>query len=262
MYEYIEGTPPRNNGEIALTTLAAKALKADIGDTVIASDPTGEREYIITALFQTMTNRGTAAKLYTGEDIDYSIIIGSNNLQIKFTDDPDAEEISRRIERIKELYPAFAGIKTADEWVSETTSVADAIDAVKKLSAVLTVILASLIAVLMERSFIAKEQAEIALMKAIGMRNTKIYAHHTARFFIVVAAAVIAAGLLGMPLTKLCVDPLFRIMGLEMGIEYMQNPVEIYVIFPVIVLTATVASAFLTSLYTKKIRSSDTANIE
>ena len=65
-----------------------------------------------------------------------------------------------------------------------------------------------------------------------------------------------------MPLTKLCFDPVFRLMGLEMGVEYMQNPVEIYVVFPIIALAATVVSAFLTSLYTKKIKSSDTASIE
>ncbi|MDE6903675.1 MAG: FtsX-like permease family protein, partial [Lachnospiraceae bacterium] len=119
-----------------------------------------------------------------------------------------------------------------------------------------------LITVLVERSFIAKEQAEIALMKAIGIRNAKIYGQHTLRFFIAVTAAVLLAELLGMPITKLCFDPIFRTMGLEMGVEYMQNPVEIYVIFPVIALDATVVSAFLTSLYTKKIKSSDTASIE
>ncbi len=262
MYEFVEGTPPQNSGEIALTTLAAKKLKANIGDTVIMSVPTGEREYIITALYQSMNNQGTAARLYTEEDINYIITSGSNVMQIKFTDFPDDEEISRRIEKIREIYPGFATIKTADEWVTETTGVADALDAVKKLSALLTVILAVLITVLMERSFIAKEKAEIALMKAIGMRNSKIYAHHTARFLIVVAAAVIAAELLGMPLTKLCIDPVFGMMGLEMGIEYLQDPVEIYIIFPVIILVSTIAGAFLTSLYTRKIRSSDTAGIE
>ena len=42
MYEYLEGTPPQNGGEIAITTPLAKKLKADIGDTVIVSYPTGE----------------------------------------------------------------------------------------------------------------------------------------------------------------------------------------------------------------------------
>lgn len=263
MYEYIEGTPPQNSDEIAVTTLLAKKLGAEIGDTVTLSYPTGETaEFIITALYQSMVNQGISVRVHTDCDINYIAASGSPGTQIKFTDDPDDKEVLRRIEKIKELYPKFSSVKTAGETVSDITGVGDAIDAVKKMSAVLTVILVALITVLMERSFIAKEQAEIALMKAIGMRNAKIYGQHTLRFFISAAAAVFLAELLGMPLTKLCFDPIFGTMGLEMGVEYMQIPMEIYAVFPVIVLTATVVSAFLTSLYTKRIKSSDTASIE
>lgn len=262
MYEYTEGTPPQNSGEIALTTLAAETLGAAIGDTVIMSDQTGEREYIVTALYQSMNNQGTAARLYSEEDINYTQVFVSPGIQIKFTDNPDDQEIRRRMEKIMEIYPEFAGIQTAVEWIRKTTGVAGAIEGVKKMSVILTVILAALVTVLMERSFIAKEKAEIALMKAVGMRNSKIYAHHTARFLIVVAAAVAAAELLGMPLTRLCIDPVFRMMGLETGVEYVQSPVEIYILFPTIIFAATIASAFFTSLYTRKIKPSDTANIE
>ena len=263
MYEYLEGTHPQNSGEIAVTTLLAKKLDAEIGDTVTLSYPTGETaEFIITALYQSMVNQGISVRVHTDCDINYTAASGSPGTQIKFTDAPDDKEVLRRIEKIKELYPKFPSVKTAGETVSDTTGVGDAIDAVKKMSAVLTVILAALITVLMERSFIAKEQAEIALMKAIGMRNSKIYGQHTLRFFISAAAAVLLAELLGMPLTKLCFDPIFGAMGLEMGVEYMQTPMEIYAVFPAIVLTATVVSAFLTSLYTRKIKSCDTANIE
>ena len=263
MYEYLEGTPPQNSDEIAMTTLLAKKLGAEIGDTVTLSYPTGETaEFIITALYQSMVNQGISVRAHTDCDINYIASSGSPGTQIKFTDDPDDEEVLRRIEKIKELYPEFSSVKTAGETVNDTTGVGDAIDSVKKMSAILMVILAALITVLMARSFIAKEQAEIALMKAIGIRNSRIYGQYTLRFFIAAAAAVLIAELLGMPLTKLCFDPVFRLMGLEMGVEYMQNPVEIYVVFPIIALAATVVSAFLTSLYTKKIKSSDTASIE
>ncbi len=263
MYEYLEGTPPQNSDEIAVTTLLAKKLGVEIGDTVTLSYPTGETaEFIITALYQAMVNQGISVRVHTDCDINYIAASGSPGTQIRFTDDPDDKKVLSRIEKIKELYPKFSSVKTAGETVKDTTGVGDAINAVKKMSAVLTVILAALITVLMARSFIAKEQAEIALMKAIGIRNAKIYGQYTLRFFIAVAAAVLLAELLGMPLTKFCFDPLFRTMGLEMGVEYMQNPVEIYAVFPVIVLTATAVSAFLTSLYTRKIKSSDTASIE
>lgn len=263
MYEYSEGTPPQNSSEIAISIILAKTLKAAVGDTVTVSYQTGETEdFIITALYQSMVNQGTSARVHNDCDINYLASVGSPGTQIKFTDDPDDKEVLRRIERIKELYPKFSSVKTAGETVKDTTGVGGAIDAVKKLSAVLTVILAALVTVLMERSFIAKEQGEIALMKAIGIRNSTIYGQYTLRFFIAVSIAVIIAELLGMTFTKLCFDPIFGTMGLEMGVEYVQNPAEIYAVFPAVVLAATAASAFFTSLYTNKIKSSDTANIE
>lgn len=262
MYGYIEGSPLQNSGEIALTPLAAKELRVNIGDTVIMSDMTGEREYVVTTFYQSMVNHGISARFYSGEDINYIQCATLMSMQIKFTDDPDDKEINRRIEKLGEIYPEFSSIKTAGEWAKETTGVADAMDAVKKMSAVLTVILAALITVLMERSFIAKEQGEIALMKAIGVRNGKIYAYHTLRFAFVGIAAVIIGEIFAMPLTHLCIDPVFNMMGLELGIDYVTTPLEIYLVFPLVILVTTTAGAFLTSLYTRKIKSSDTANIE
>ena len=49
---------------------------------------------------------------------------------------------------------------------------------------------------------------------------------------------------------------------MELAVNYIINPVEMYLIFPGIILAAATVSAFLTSLYTRKIKSSDTANIE
>ena len=65
-----------------------------------------------------------------------------------------------------------------------------------------------------------------------------------------------------MPPTHLCIDPIFKMMGMELAVDYVINPVEMYLIFPIVILATTTVSAFLTSIYTRKIKSSDTANIE
>lgn len=140
--------------------------------------------------------------------------------------------------------------------------VAGTLDTVKSLVVMLTIVLSALITVLMERSFIAKEQGEIALMKAVGMRNGKIYAYHTLRFLFVGIIAVIIGEALALPLTHLCIDPIFKMMGMELAVGYVINPAEMYLLFPLVILLTTTVSAFLTSLYTRKIKSSDTANIE
>ena len=74
--------------------------------------------------------------------------------------------------------------------------------------------------------------------------------------------AVIMGEIFAIPLTHLCIDPIFKMMGMELAVDYVINPVEMYLIFPIVILVSTTVSAFLTSLYTRKIKSSDTANIE
>ncbi len=261
MYEYTAGTIPQNTDEIAITRIAADKLHANIGDTVTIQTIDGDKEYIISAFFQSMNMQGSNIRLHCDEYINYVQAIAANNTQIMFTDKPDSKEIKRRIEKIQEIFPDYENIKTCKEAVADMLGVTDVLAAVKSFIVILTIILTVLITVLMERSFIAKEQGEIALMKAIGMRNGKIYAYHALRFAFVGMIAVIVGEIFAIPLTHLCIDPVFKMMGLELAVDYVINPVEMYLIFPLVILVTTTASALLTSLYTRKIKSSDTANI-
>lgn len=262
MYKYTAGISPQNTDEIAITRIAADKLNANIGDTVTIKTIDGDKEYIISAFFQSMNMQGSSIRLHSDEYINCVQAVAGINTQITFTDNPDSKEIEQRMEEIQRIFPDYENVKTCVEEIADMTGVAGTIDAIKSLVVVLTIVLAALITVLMERSFIAKEQGEIALMKAVGTRNGKIYVYHSLRFLFVGMIAVIIGEILAMPLTHLFCDPLFRIMGLEFALDYVINPVEMYFIFPDVILVTTTLSAFLTSLYTRKIKSSDTANIE
>ena len=261
LYEYTEGTAPQHANEIAITRITASKLNADIGDTVTITTLDGEKEYIITAYYQAMQSFGDGILLHEDAEVNYIQSIGFTSMLVLFPDDPSEEEIQRRMDVIRELYPQCT-LQTCAEVVSELLIVTDAMDAMKYLVAVLTILLTALVAVLMERSFIAKEKGEIALLKAIGTRNSKIYGYHALRFTFVGIIAVIIGEILALPLTHLCINPIFKMMGMELGVDYSVNPLEMYLLFPLTVLVTATVSAFLTSLYTRKIKSSDTANIE
>lgn len=266
MYEYTAGTAPQNTDEIAITRIAADKLNATIGDTVTIKTIDGDKEYIISAFFQSFNMAGSDIRLHTDAYINYVQAVSGGNTQITFTDHPDRKlsswDIERRIEEIQRIFPDYGNMRTCAEAVADMVGIAGALEAVKFLVAVFTIVLAALITVLMERSFIAKEQGEIALMKAIGTRNGKIYAYHTLRFTFVGMTAVIMGEIFAIPLTHLCFDPVFKMAGMELAPAYVINPVEMYLIFPVVILVTTTVSAFLTALYTRKIKASDTANIE
>lgn len=262
MYEYTKGTAPQNTDEIAITRIAADMINANIGDTVTIKTVDGDKEYIISAFFQGMNMQGVGLRLHSDEYINYVQAQGSTGTQIMFTDNPDSKEIERRVEELQRIFPDYENIETCAKATSDMLGVVDTLEAVKSLMVMLTIVLVALVTVLMERSFIAKEQGEIALMKAIGTRNRKIYAYHALRFLFVGLIAVIMGEIFAIPLTHLCIDPIFKMMGMELAVDYGINPIEMFITFPIIVLVTTTVSAFLTSLYTRKIKSSDTANIE
>ena len=262
MYEYTAGTAPKNTDEIAITRIAADKLNANIGDTITIKTIDGDKEYIISAFFQSMNMQGMGIRLHSDEYINYVQAQGGLNTQIMFTDNPDSKEMEGRIEELQRIFPDYENIETCAETVKDMLGVADTLAAVKSLIVILTIVIAALITVLMERSFIAKEQGEIALMKAVGTRNGKIYAYHALRFLFVGMIAVLIGEIFAMPLTHLCIDPIFKMMGMELAVDYSINPVEMFLTFPIIVLATTTLSAFFTALYTRKIKSSDTANIE
>lgn len=261
-FTYIEGTAPESPGEIAITRLAAREIKADIGDVVTMVTMEGERELIITAIFQTMNHRGLAIRFHEDEEFNYIQMMGGSSPQIIFTDHPNRKEVEQRVEKMNTFFGDYGEVETAADWIGKSVGVAEAMDAIKGLMTGLTVLLVGLVTVLMERSFIAKETCEIALMKAVGFRKEKIYAYHTARFAIVGSVAVLLSELLFRPLLRLCIDPIFKMMGMELAVEYDVNRWEVYVLLPVIVLGTTVLTAFLTALYTRKIKTVDVVGQE
>ena len=264
MYEYTAGTAPRSTDEIAITRLAADQLNVNIGDTVTIKTDDGDKEYIITAFFQAMgMNQGVVLRLHSDEYINYNQSTGFVvDTQIMFTDNPNKKEMESRIEEIQRIFPEYEKIESCVERVADMLAVTDTLAMVKSIMVILTVVIAALVTVLIERSFIAKEQGEIALMKAMGIRKGTIYGYHTLRFLFVGIIAVILGAIFALPLTHLCMDPIFKMMGMDLAVNYGINPVEMFLTFPIIVLATTTLSAFFTALYTRKIKSSDTANIE
>ena len=164
---------------------------------------------------------------------------------------------------LKDVTKIYDGdVMTSSEMVETMTGVAGAIDAVKYLTLGLVIVIIALVTVLMERSFIAKEQGEIATLKAIGFNTPSIVKWHSLRFVIIGVVSSLVAILLSTPATNLAIDPVFKMMGAYFGVEYIFKPIEVFVIYPIILLAATIISSVLTSLYTKTIKPSQATTIE
>ncbi|MDE7398877.1 MAG: ABC transporter permease [Oscillospiraceae bacterium] len=261
MYTYLEGTPPQNVHEVALTYLTAGQIGAKIGDDVEIKVGEDTRTYTVTAIYQSMNNMGEGVRFHQDAELDYNYAAGCFGIQVNYKDNPDKDALAERKSLLEKLYPD-AKIYTCGEYIGYMIgNVAEQLDSMKVL--ILSIILGinALVALLMVKSFITKEKSEIALMKAIGFKNNPLTVIQTMRIGIVLLISVIVGALISSPLTPLIITPIFKMMG-AYSITYDIRAVEVYVVYPLIMLGITALAAFISAQGLRKISSSEISNNE
>ena len=260
-YAYIEGTPPENTDEVALSYIIADKLNVKIGDKITIKTGGDNEEFIVTALLQSMNNMGEAVRLNEKLKMDYSKVLGYFSYQIKFMDNPSDTELNDRYEKIKELYPDYK-LRTAGEYVDYSIGgIAGALSDTKSFILIVVMLINILMVVLMEKSFLTKERGEIALMKAIGFKNSSIIAWQTIRTALIMLAAVIIAVILTEPFSQLAVGGIFKAMGSKY-IIFDVNILETYIIYPLIVFAVTILAVFISAQGIRGISTQEVNNIE
>ncbi len=260
-YAYTEGTPPQNEHEVAITKLIAEKIDVKIGDTIIMSHLSGDKEYIITAFFQTMNNMGEGVRIHESAKADYEQLMMAMDFQIRYTDNPDKDQKEERFEKIKDIYSDYT-VSDGGEYVDKLIGgISGSMKNIRTIVIIIVLVICSLVAILMERSFIARETGEIATMKAIGFRDVVIVWIHTLRLGIVMVISTVIAVLLSTPVSEITAGQVFKMMGAEY-IDFDVNPLEIFVEYPLIMLAVALIAVFFTAQYTRKILASQTANVE
>jgi putative ABC transport system permease protein len=260
-YEYSEGTAPMYTNEVAFAEAAAKKIGIGIGDTVMITIDGSTDEYLVSALFQSFDQMGMVGRMHQDIEIKETSPSSIFAFQIDFDDHPSKEVIDERREKLKDIMN-ISIVEDSREFTKSSMGVGDTMSTVRDLALMLAVVIIVLISVLMERSFIAKERSEIALMKAIGFKERSVVAHHTLRFLVITILAVLISASLCVPFTKLTMDPIFGMLGVMNSVEYKFDILSMFVIYPAVIIAVTVVSVLLTSLYTSKVRASDTSSIE
>lgn len=253
------GSAPQKTDEIAVTVSTLDDLGAEIGDRVTAVINEKEYEFIITGTYSSFMSH--AAFLYKDFDLENLPANNVMGLQIHFDGSPDKAQITKHIEKLKDLLDTDKVYSTSD-FIKNFTGISDTLNAIKQMMMIITVIVTALIVILMERSFISKEKSEIALMKAMGIANGSIILQHSLRFVIVSVIACIVSSAVLMPISDVMMNWVCKMIGDVSGMKCDFEPLEIFVICPAILIGVTVIGSFLTALYTKTIKASDTASIE
>lgn len=260
-YVYIEGTPPRNVDEVAITHIISEKIKAQIGDTVTINMGNRDEKYIVTAIYQSMNNMGEGIRFHPDVDLDYSLAVAEFATQIVFTDHPSSKEVEERFGKIKPLFPDCK-VQSGGEYLNDMMgNTAGAVGGVKQLILIVVLAINILVSVLMVKSFIAKETGEIGMMKSIGFRNRSIVWWQTIRIGIVLVISIVLGILISEPIAQISSGAIFRMMGAS-SIEFETNAVELYVIYPLLILAVTLTASFIAAQQVRRISASETSNIE
>lgn len=248
-YNVLKGRMPELRNEVAITETVAKKLKVSIGDTIYVQIGKDKKELIVTGLYESMTNMGQSVRLNPKMDVDFKYLVGALPFQGNFKGNKEPQSL---IDKLRSEYPSYS-FKNPQEYVSRYIgSSLNQLDAMKNLIILIVICINALITILMMKTFIAKEKGEIAMLKSVGFRNSSIRFWQSARISIVLGGAIILGIILSKFLGPLTIGQVFAIMGIH-NIVFKVNPLEVYIIYPAILLVVTTAIAYLSAGAVKKI---------
>ena len=258
-YLITEGSAPQNKNEVAITPQVRETLGLDIGDTIEIDFDGVYEKCIVTGVFPCMNNTGALIRIHDDAPTTLAHYLGCMCTQISFTDDPSQKEIENRKEKIKDIFNT-ENVRNRTEETVNNMGTLDAMKAAELLFVAITVIVVILVTIMMERSFIAKETKQIAILKATGFRDGDVIKWQVKRFGIIALIAVVIAMALSIPVTRLAGDAIFSVMGAA-KINWLFS-ITGMAKYPLILIAVTLLITWITSLYTKKINARDTACIE
>ncbi|MDE5598142.1 MAG: FtsX-like permease family protein, partial [Lachnospiraceae bacterium] len=252
-YDVLEGSVPVLENEIMVTEKTAQDLGVSIGDYVHYRFPDGEKDFIVTGIYQSMMNMGRELRVSKDAQMPYKTISGLLSFQVKIESDLKPEALRAELE---DIFPDYE-ISTDREWVDDMIGVTQQMDALQVFITAVVLIINMLITVLMVKTLIARERGEIAMLKSIGFADKTIRGWQSMRILIVLFAAILAGSLLSGILDSFIIGSIFSIMGAT-SIHLVKKPLETYVLYPALMLAVTGITAYLCAA---KIKSVDVKEI-
>lgn len=239
-YDLLDGREPYFANELMITERTAEQMGVSIGDSVYFQYPDEVEEYVITGTYQSMMNMGNGYRVSRVANLREEYISGVFVLQAEV---PDMES-EEAYEQIKALFPEYkimdAG-ECVDGMIGEIT---DQMDVLIYVITGIVLLINSLITVLMMKVMMAKERGDIALLKSIGFRNHALRSWQISRILMLLAVAIALGTLLSKILGPVTVGLVFDMMGAT-KVKLCVNPVEAYLIYPLLLLAVTGFAAFL-----------------
>lgn len=256
-YTYIEGTPPKQKNEVAVTKIVADKLNAEIGDRIVVF--AGEKkEYLITAIFQSMTNVGEGIRFTETADITEGVFVSSPGIQIRL-DKVSEEDTKEMKEYQKNIEQTLNGVevKTMSEYIGVMLGgISEKLMFMKVIILIVVIAIIVLITSLMQKMFLAREEGTVILLKSLGFSNAAVIRWQVKRVTGVLACGVLLGIVTAEPFSRITSGQVFKMMG-AFKIEFVIRPVEVYILYPAVILATAVAGCVAMMRRVRKLKTAD-----
>lgn len=255
--DYLEGSAPVLENEIAFSRLILEDKNWHIGDRIEA-DLNGETyKFIITGSYADYMQLGSSARLNAKLDLSKVDMFEYWNVNVDMKTDKSQTELK---DTLQKQFPDYEWY-TAQEIVDR--NIGGIQESLSELLIPMTAMLCAvimLITLLMEKLFIVREKGEIAMMKSIGFRNSSIRSWQVIRMILVALVSMLAAVPLSMLSNRFMLEPIFAIMGADVHIQI--DPVQVYLIYPGVLLLGIICATIFATGQIKRIHIREMNNME
>jgi putative ABC transport system permease protein len=255
--ELIEGTTPVNDNEIALSEKVMKQMGVKIGDTIHAKIGSEDRAFIITASYQNYMHMGHSAFM-------------SSNVKVEGTTSgvwfyqcylKNKAFNNNLLNQIKKDFPEYNIYNVKQAMELQLGSITSQIGGVKIMVVMLICFVNVMITTLMMKIFIMSEKSQIAMLRSIGYSLKEVRLWQVCRIGIVLLIGVLFGALLSIPSNNIALRPIFGMMGAtHMRIQV--NPLEVYLICPLLLLLVICLTAYISLGSIKKLNLMEINNAE
>lgn len=255
--DYLEGSAPVLENEIAFSRLILEDNNWHIGDRIEA-DLNGETyKFIITGSYADYMQLGSSARLNAKLDLSKVDMFEYWNVNVDMKTDKSQTELK---DTLQKQFPDYEWY-TAQEIVDR--NIGGIQESLSELLIPMTAMLCAvimLITLLMEKLFIVREKGEIAMMKSIGFRNSSIRSWQVIRMILVALVSMLAAVPLSMLSNRFMLELIFAIMGADVHIQI--DPVQVYLIYPGVLLLGIICATIFATGQIKRIHIREMNNME
>lgn len=232
--DYLKGSAPLLQNEIALSYLSSEEMDKEVGDQVELLVDGERRQMIVTGIYQDITNGGRTAKANITPNYETA---SWYNINVNVEGDIQ--------KKLLEFENNFDEAKVTDIRGYFDQTFGNTVDQLTLLT-ISAVIIALLVTVLITSLFlkmlIAKDRSQIAVKKAVGISEKKIKTEYLSKALLVLITAIIIGTLTANTLGEKVVSLALSLIGASQ-IEFVINPIQAYLLTPLLMMGLVVFSA-------------------